>query len=502
MLSEAKSAFGGAKILEKRNWLILVCLLIFFGFGWFYFYNLQNLSLVLILVLALAVILGFFWSKKLEAGLLVLMASLFFERFPTIEVSGLTLKISFIIGLSLIFAWLWQNFKITKIKKFKSQPKLLYRVLLVFWLVILISLLINSLSFRSIAVFLLISFCFTLFLVLSNTRINQRSIQKINLIIIWGSFIICLFAFWQYFADLAGVSTKWTLLQEHYTLKIFGFPRVHSTFLEPLLMANFLLIPICLIISLWLKKQIKTKFFAPLLIIFLVIFIVTISRGAYLALLVAGIFLVIFAFKEIFQWRKILFLLLILAISGLVAFGMIRVAGSQALANFVEQGETVVKKPEEQGFSTAHRLMTFKIAFQAFKEHPILGIGPGNFGSYYDNYPMESLPKTEHQTVNNQYLEILAENGILGLAAFILFLIILFIRSWRAYRITKNPLISAFILGATTALVGILAQYNFFSTLYIIYIWFLMGLLVSIQEIVLTRAGSNFRKGGEIRKNK
>ena len=482
------------KILEKRNWLILVCLLIFFGFGWFYFYNLQNLSLVLALVLAFAALLGFFWSKKLEAGLFVLAASLFFERFPSIEVSGFTLKISFLFGLSLIFAWLYRKIKNqkSKIKNPIVKSKLIFFSLFAFWLVILISLLINPLSFRSIAVFLLISFCFSLFLVLSNIRLSQKNIQKINLVIIWGSFIVCLFGFWQYFADLGGISSKWTLLQEHYTLKIFGFPRVHSTFLEPLLMANFLLIPICLIISLWLKKQIKTKFFAPLLTIFLVIFIVTISRGAYLALLVAGIFLVIFAFKEIFQWRKILLLLLILAISGLIAFGMIRVAGSQALANFVEQGETVVKKPEEQGFSTAHRLMTFKIAFQAFKEHPILGIGPGNFGSYYDNYPMESLPKTEHQTVNNQYLEILAENGILGLAAFILFLIILFIRSWRAYRITKNPLISAFILGATTALVGILAQYNFFSTLYIIYIWFLMGLLVAVQEIVSTKTRSNF----------
>lgn len=477
------------KIIEKRNWLILACLLIFFGFGWFYFYNLQNLSLVLILVLVFAVILGFFWSKKLEAGLLVLMASLFFERFPTIEVSGFTLKISFILGLSLIFAWLYRKFKVQS-SKFKVpvvKSKLIFFSLLAFWLVILISLLINPLSFRSMAVFSLISFCFTLFLVLSNIRINQKSIQKINLIIIWGSFIICLFAFWQYFADLAGVSTKWTLLQEHYTLKIFGFPRVHSTFLEPLLMANFLLIPIFLMVSLWLKKQIKAKVFIPLLIILLVVFILTISRGAYLALLVAGIFLVIFAFKEIFQWRRILLLLLILAISGLVAFGMIRVAGKQALANFMEQGETVVKKPEEQGFSTAHRLMTFKIAFQAFKEHPVFGIGPGNFGSYYDNYPMESLPKVEYQTVNNQYLEVLAENGILGLAVFVLFLIILFIRSWRAFRITKNPLISAFILGATAALVGILAQYNFFSTLYIIYIWFLMGLLVAVQNIVFKK---------------
>ncbi len=489
------------KILEKRNWLILACLLIFFGFGWFYFYNLQNLSLVLILILVLAILLGFFWSKRLEAGVLILAASLFFERFPTFEVSGLTLKVSFIFGLSLILAWFWQNFKIAKIKKIKFRPKLLYQILFAFWLVNLIALLLN-LSFRSIEVFLLISFCFVLFLVLSNVRIGQKNIQKISLVIIWGSFIICLFAFWQYFADLGGISLKWTILQEHYTLKIFGFPRVHATFLEPLLMANFLLIPICLLVGLWLKKQIKTKLFIPLLIIFLIVFILTISRGAYLAIFSAGIVLIVFSFKEIFKWRKILLLLLILATSCLIAFGMIRVAGSQALTNFVEHGGEVAKRPEQQGFSTAHRLMTFKIASQAFKEHPVFGIGPGNFGSYYDNHPMELLPESEQQTVNNQYLEILAENGILGLAAFVLFLIILFVRSWRAYKITTNPFLSAFIIGGSAALFGILVQYNFFSTLYIIYIWFLMGLLVSIQEIVLTRAGSNFKKSGEIRKNK
>jgi len=37
--------------------------------------------------------------------------------------------------------------------------------------------------------------------------------------------------------------------------------------------------------------------------------------------------------------------------------------------------------------SVQGRLNTFEIAFVAFQKHPILGIGIGNYGPYFKNYP-------------------------------------------------------------------------------------------------------------------
>jgi hypothetical protein len=41
------------------------------------------------------------------------------------------------------------------------------------------------------------------------------------------------------------------------------------------------------------------------------------------------------------------------------------------------------------------------------------------------------------------------------------------------------------LIGLTAAMVGILVQYNFFSTLYIIHIWIAVGLLAGTQQLAL-----------------
>jgi F0F1-type ATP synthase assembly protein I len=63
---------------------------------------------------------------------------------------------------------------------------------------------------------------------------------------------------------------------------------------------------------------------------------------------------------------------------------------------------------------------------------------------------------------------------------------VIFIRSIKAYIITKDIYLKATILGLNSAFLAILVQYNFFSTLYIMHIWVLIGLIIAVQNIALS----------------
>ena len=88
--------------------------------------------------------------------------------------------------------------------------------------------------------------------------------------------------------------------------------------------------------------------------------------------------------------------------------------------------------------------------------------------------------------MNNEYVELLTETGLLGAMSFVLFLFLVFHRSFRALRrVSHDPNLRALVVGLTTAAIGILVQYNFFSTLYILPIWMTFGLLLSVQTMIL-----------------
>ena len=116
---------------------------------------------------------------------------------------------------------------------------------------------------------------------------------------------------------------------------------------------------------------------------------------------------------------------------------------------------------------------------EGWQTSPVIGIGPGNFGPYVEGYPDES-PATGWDIVNNQYLELLAEGGLVSLGAFLLFIIVMFARALRAYRFETDSLRRGLLVGLIAASAAVLVQLNFFSTLYIIHIWVLFGLLGAI----------------------
>lgn len=93
------------------------------------------------------------------------------------------------------------------------------------------------------------------------------------------------------------------------------------------------------------------------------------------------------------------------------------------------------------------------------------------------------MPETGWAIVNNEPLEILAETGALGFAAFLFFLVTLALRTIQTIAQARDPFLRTILIGLLSASVGIFIQYQTFSTLYIFHIWFLIGLMVACMSI-------------------
>jgi len=438
------------------------------------------ISAAIILIILLAILLVIFMVNP-KTGILFLVFSLPFERIPTLEISGYTLKINQIIIMVLALAFLGH---LAVKKDFKIAANPLLPGLLLFLAAAALSFLNSQVLSRSILIFSLFVFMALVFFLTPNLIKNTRDINSIIKILTTVTILLCLFGIFQFLGDRWGFSQSLTGLRDAYTKHVLGFTRIQATLLEPLYLANFLIIPLCLFAALFLSNQIKTKWYwlALFFILVLTVFILTIARSGYLGLAAGLLVIILFRVKSYFSLKKQIFVVIVLVFTGLACLGLL----GNSYKLFLAHGQAPLQGDEEA--SSAERKMTIKKGLAAYLSQPILGIGLGNYGPYFANYPSK-MPASGWQTVNNQYVEILAEMGLVGAVFFGIFLLAILARSWLAFWQTKDQFLSAVLLGLTAALVGILVQFYFFSTLYIVYIWFLLGLLVAIQEMIFRKKG-------------
>ena len=405
--------------------------------------------------------------------ILALFFTLPFERIPTFEFAGFTVKLSYIIATVLLFVFIFSH-PLELFKKF--QLSLSDKLLGAFWFFSLVSSLIVSPNIkRSLVILALWVFVFLAYIILSRLLAKSVTREKIFNIILTSSVLVCLFGIFQFIGDSFGLCTSVTGLRFEYTKVILGFPRIQSVALEPLYFANFLLVPFFISIVKYVQNKEILKGYFWISILILVNIILTISRGAFIALgaslFVFMIYLLINRYKDNYM-NKFIGLIIIIFISATFSFGLInKLNGKQATSNFAEH--SVVENVQEDG-SALDRVGTYKLALSYFKSDPVLGIGTGGFGVLTKN----PNGKNGYGTVNNEYIEILSENGLVGLLLFLALLIVLAIECKNQYK-NINPVDKLMFLGLFLGVLAILIQYNFFSTLYIIYIWAFMALLKS-----------------------
>lgn len=134
--------------------------------------------------------------------------------------------------------------------------------------------------------------------------------------------------------------------------------------------------------------------------------------------------------------------------------------------------------------SNHERLLLWESAYHMFEDHPVLGIGYGQFKKAYQNKYI--LPEAEQPWLghaHNNVMQVLAECGILGCIAFLsmwIYFTYFSIRGWRQER--KWEYLFFFIVVTSTMIQG-LTEYNMGNSMVMKLYWLLLGISLQLINI-------------------
>ncbi len=306
--------------------------------------------------------------------------------------------------------------------------------------------------------------------------------------LIVSSILFSVFALFQFFGETFGLSQSVTLLCDGCLATQLGFPRVTGFSIEPQFFANILLAPIFLLFARLLVDKKNQKNQTPgytAAALLLVVFFLTLSRGAIYALIIGLIVLAIIFRKRL---RQAFTLFLVTTLSFLGALGLqgfsaainphvdddfysattriihqlslgiidIRPSEDSAQSETENIAEEPIDGPVFDGYieeSTNDRMLLSRLALQAWLKSPvnfIFGTGVGSTGYILAEYFPDQTGNTE--ITQNQYAETLLENGVTGIVLLTVLIVLVFLATKKQRYLW--PIFIAF-----------LAQWLFFSGL-------------------------------------
>ena len=212
--------------------------------------------------------------------------------------------------------------------------------------------------------------------------------------------------------------------------------------------------------------------------------LLTFSRGAGLALAlifpVAG-FLMKLKLKHMALAAVLLLAMVSVAAPGFVA-RMATLGGSATLIN--SQGSDTTDTADH---SSRSRLTKNLAALHMFFDHPLIGVGPGNFGAYSNQYaePVGESVDIVGSKAHNLVLGLVAETGVLGLLTFVGAVTATLLNVWRVRRRAPE---GSELLSLANGLFLALAAYGFSGIFlhlsYQRYFWILMALAGTLPIMV------------------
>ncbi len=212
--------------------------------------------------------------------------------------------------------------------------------------------------------------------------------------------------------------------------------------------------------------------------------ILTFSRGAAVGFALVIVIMTVLRYIKPIQ----LFAVLLLAGSLLVAVPQYadRLSSLNAIVDTVTGGGDTATQADNSITSRATENLA---ALAVFSDHPLIGVGPGEFSSYYRQYANDIAinAKAEDRQAHNLYLATAAETGILGLACLMAVLLVTLWelakarRKWIGRRTDLANMATAFSLSVVTYMTtGI-----FLHLSYARYFWLIMALAGAAAAIAL-----------------
>lgn len=207
------------------------------------------------------------------------------------------------------------------------------------------------------------------------------------------------------------------------------------------------------------------------------------SRGAAVGFVLMLAIMVFMRYIKLYQ-IVVIFLGLYLLLLAVPQYGT-RLTSLQGLVGmFSDTGEVDVSSSDG---ATRSRLTEMGAAMYVFLDHPVLGVGPGLFPLYYQDYSelVGLRLLNEDRQAHNLYLHIAAENGLLGLGcfAYIMYLTVRNLARARKRWMVEQPEIANMATAYMLSLVTYLTTGMFLHFAFIRYFWLIMALAGAVMYI-------------------
>ena len=138
--------------------------------------------------------------------------------------------------------------------------------------------------------------------------------------------------------------------------------------------------------------------------------------------------------------------------------------------------------------SIEERKLFLGVGWHMFNDHPILGVGAGNYATYFNRYALlVGSPAVQYHDRGDPafphmlYLQIAAETGVAGLLLFLAAVAAAFIALRRVHRLFAER--AGFTTALTLALAGYLITALFLHGAYQRNFWILLGLVAAISRM-------------------
>ena len=197
--------------------------------------------------------------------------------------------------------------------------------------------------------------------------------------------------------------------------------------------------------------------------------IITLTRIAWLSLMVSGMILIMIGFKQ--KWLKFWTVIPVLVVLVMVLIGF---WGSIA--------DRFEKDDEGSAYS---RIPSMILMTRIIRDHPILGVGTNNYTDVRERYLTKDVGEALHYA-HNLYLLILVETGMVGLVSYMWFLYEILkdgIKSMRSKDWFKSKLAAGASMSIFTICIANLTNGNVSGPVANL-MWFLAGFIAAIGGVL------------------
>lgn len=253
-----------------------------------------------------------------------------------------------------------------------------------------------------------------------------------------------------------------------------GISRANGFYGHPMTLGGWLCIFMPLLLIEFFEKRLLGKYYWLSGIAFCVCIAGLVfngTRGAWLAVAVVCALLLIYYMLK--SKRNLVFSIIFIALISAVLVNNPR---------FMHRLDTIDDFTKYQ--SNTERILIWQSAWNMFKDHPILGVGLGQYTvNYQQKYilPQAKEPNLGH--AHNNFMQMLAENGIVGFIGFIVMFGYIIFKNLIDWFKTRNTYALMIVSATVCLLLQGFTEYNVGNSAVIKMYWLVLGLLVVLSEL-------------------